>query len=72
MRPKGWKNPYGMYTSDGRYDDFEDGADAMLQGLIHQDNGLGANVLHVGLDAEGSVIQHNPRRKGYIVFIPEE
>ena len=32
-RPKGWVNPHGAFTSDGRYDIFEDGADAMLEAL---------------------------------------
>ncbi len=81
-RPEGMKeNPHLEFTGEygahykecePGYSAFEAGADAMLEGLINQPSNRGANVLHVDIEADGSTIRHNPHRKGYLVFIPEE
>ena len=50
----------------------EAGADAMLKALIEQPRNNGANVLRVDELDDGSTFMHNPHRKGWLVFIPEE
>ena len=54
------------------HEGFEAGADAMLEGLLAQPSNRGANVLYVDIEAASSTIWHNPHRKGWLVFIPDE
>lgn len=70
-RPDGLKNPYSEDWATA-YKVYEQGADAMLEGLIKQPSNRGANVLYVDELADSSTIIHEPHRKGYLVFIPEE
>lgn len=73
-RPPGWKrkeitnNPLHCFAPQQCADSFfEAGADAILEGLKHQ-----PDVLYVDELCEGSVIRHDPRRIGWLVFIPDE
>ena len=83
MRPPGWEKnkPKAYWLEDspgprgyasGFGDGVEAGADAIFKELINQPSNSGANVLYVDELAECSTIRHDPRRKGYLVFIPEE
>ncbi len=77
-RPEGWLDILRKIfkergldaTGKGHY--VEAGADAYEEGLIKQPSNRGANVLYVDFDADSSTILHQPHRKGYLVFIPEE
>ena len=77
-RSDGWKNPHGMYTSDGAYDDYEDGADAMYEPAHEKGKAEGKKELLEELRKNNKVnvaIMGEPlplNAEGMLVFIPDE
>jgi hypothetical protein len=84
-RPEGWKNPYPPSDFYGRYDDYENGADAMLETLkssqyaakaIPNSQQMVISTKRMAKNADEFdspvIIGFIPELKGTWVFIPDE